>query len=119
VSLRGFVMCILSDPVVTALIAEFNDALVQLEHTDGGDSARLAVIEQLCELSRDARFQLGPPEYAESNQLSEMAVCFEQGVNRIRNLWAEQSVPSDVEAYCDNILQRAKRCRMSEPVASH
>ncbi len=111
-------MFILSDPVVTALIAEFNDALLQLEQTTG-DEARMAVIEQLCELSRDARFQLGPPEYAEPQQITNMVDCFEQGVARIRKLWVGTSIPTDVAAYCDNILQRAKRCRMTEPVASH
>ena len=110
-------MFILSDPVATALIAEFNDALLQLEQTKG-DEARIAVIGQLCELSRDARFQLGPPEYAEPQQITDMADCFEQGVARIRKLWAGTSIPADVEAYCDNILQRAKRCRIGEPVAA-
>lgn len=109
-------MSILSDPVVTALLDEFNDALLQLEKTvDNG--SRLAVIEQLCELSRDARFHIGPPEYAEPEQLREMAKCFDLGVSRIRGLWANEKVPDAVEAYCQNIVKRAERCRSNGPVA--
>ena len=109
-------MVILSDPVVTALLAEFNEALQQLERT-AGDDARLKIIEQLCELSRDARFQIGPPEYAEPDQIREMADCFDTGVDRIRNLWRANPVPKDVVDYCKNITDRAKRCREGLPTA--
>jgi hypothetical protein len=55
------------------LIAEFNDVVGELEQSKSdasvGDEARLEVVKQLCELSRDARFQMGPPQYAEPDQL--------------------------------------------------
>ncbi len=106
----------LSDPVVAGLLAEFNDAVLYLQQTSLTDSARQRIIEQLCELSRDARFQIGPPEYADETQLNDMAQCFRQGADRIRGLWPVGTLPDSIRVYCENIRQRADRCLL-KPVA--
>lgn len=103
----------LTDPVVSGLLTEFNDAVLYLQQTSMADPARLRVIEQLCELSRDARFQIGPPEYADESQLKEMAQCFRVGADKIRGLWSAGTLPDSVRVYCDNIQQRADRCLLS------
>lgn len=106
----------LSDPVVAGLLAEFNDAVLYLQQTSLSDAARQRIIEQLCELSRDARFQIGPPEYADETQLKDMAQCFHTGAQRILGLWPAESIPDSVRVYCQNIQQRADRC-LGRPVA--
>ncbi len=103
-------MLALADPVVTALLTEFTDAVDHLQHVPDVQD-RLDQIKDLCELSRDARFQLGPPRFAEPEQLQQVAQCFTDGVERIRGLWPNGDVPDEVEAYCTNIVQRAQRCR--------
>lgn len=109
-------MALRKAPTVTALIDEFNEGILQLVHSRSDsrvtEEGRLKVIEQLGDLARDPRFQLGPPEYAASQQAQEVADCFEAGVERIRSLWSENETPKVVRANCEIILERARSCRV-------
>jgi hypothetical protein len=69
------------------------------------------VIRELCELSRNTKFDLGPLRFALPEQAAEVAECFEQSVKDIRGIWANGTVPPDVAKYCSNIELRASRCR--------
>jgi len=108
-------MAFLADPIVDALIMEIKEVVEKLVATSGAsgvtDDDRERVIRQLCELSRDARFHLGPRDYACADQLSEVAACFQNSVDEIRRLWAGRTMSQDITGYCDNILERARRCR--------
>ncbi len=108
-------MPLLADPIVKAMIKEFRAAVKDLktasQQPSTTDSDRIAVVRQLCELSRDTRFHLGPPEFADEEQAEEVARCFEDGTREIRQLWAKGAIPKDVEKYCNNIAERADRCR--------
>ena len=110
-------MAVLEDPIVSALVGEFNEVVDQLltsrSDANVNNAGRLDVVKQLCELSRDARFHLGPAEYADLDQLKDVADCFEQGVAKIRSIWATSDSPDEIEAYCENILERARRCRVN------
>ena len=109
-------MSLLADPIVDTLLVEFRetvDKLVEASIRGVDDEVRIRVIRQLCELSRDTRFQLGPPEYAVIEQVQQVAECFESSVTKIKNLWSAGSIPEIVETYCKNILQRAQRCRIA------
>ena len=105
-------MTVLADPMVRAKLKEFRgtvDALVQTPNLT--DEDRVAVIRELCELSRSTKFGLGPVEYAQPEQVEEVASCFEESARRLRALWNETELPANVEKYCLNIEQRARWCR--------
>ena len=106
-------MNVLADQIVEALLGEFQQAVRQLEASGSNvgvsSEARFEVVKQLCELSRDVRFHLGPAKYADEAQLSEVAKAFVDAVSVIQTLW--KSSPAKVSEYCDNILERAKSCR--------
>lgn len=107
-------MAVLADPIVATLIDEYREAVETLLSTAGNpgiqDHARISIVRQLCELSRDARFHLGPRQYAEPQQLEELAACFEESANGIESLWKD-AVPKEVAGYCENIRDRARLCR--------
>ena len=107
-------MTILADPIVHALLDEFELAVSQLKASSANASvsvaARLSVVKQLCELSRDVRFHLGPAKYADPEQLEEVAAAFEKAVAVIRGIWPVAT--QEINDYCDNITERAKRCRV-------
>lgn len=108
-------MSVLADPIVRAKLKEFNttvEALVEAEFMTVGD--QLQVIRELCELSRNTKFDLGPLRFADSDQAAKVAASFEDAVSRIRGLWADSQVPEDAEKYCRNIERRAHRCRVAE-----
>ena len=109
-------MPILTDPIVSALLAEFQLAASQLEESRSNSAvstaARLDVVKQLCELSRDVRFHPGPPMYADADQLDEVATAFEAAVETIRSLWVDSQAPGEIDDYCDNIMEHANRCRV-------
>lgn len=105
-------MPLLSDPVVAAKLCEFRatvDALVRATFMTDGD--RASVVRELCELSRSAKFDLGPVRFAETAQVEEVASCFEESVEAIRSMWQHGVVPSEVDKFCSNIERRARRCR--------
>jgi len=95
------------------LLTEFQQAVDQLQasgsNTSVSRNARIGVVRQLCELSRDVRFHLGPARYADSQQLAEVAEAFTKSVGVIRSVCKDYS--AEVEPYCGNILERANQCQ--------
>ena len=108
-------MAILADPIIRVLLSEFDDAVRQLgastSHSPGDPQAGLEAVKQLCELSREIRFQLGPPKYADPDQVEEVAEAFESAVQTVQSLWTESASDGEMQDYCENILARARRCR--------
>ena len=107
-------MSVLADPVVDALLLEFNELVAKIESTgievfQRDEPTNFKQIKQLCELSRDARLQLGPPEFADHEQLVTVASCFNSGVGQIRGMWSKGDIPPSVEILCKNITDRAER----------
>jgi hypothetical protein len=105
-------MAVLADPLVRLRLDDFCQTVEAL-CKDGSlsDPLRIDAIRQLCELSRNTKFDLGPLEFANPAQATELADCFEDAVHRIRGLWPAGSVPGLVDRYCENIMSRARRCR--------
>ncbi|MFM7057789.1 MAG: hypothetical protein ACKO2P_12795 [Planctomycetota bacterium] len=111
-------MKVLGDPVVDTLLNEFRDAVSQLEkqylrpNSDGQMAVNL--IRHLCELSRDVMFHLGPPRYAELQQLRDAALEFDRAINVIQQN-SPTPLPDFLADYCDNFSQRAEQCRQGLP----
>jgi hypothetical protein len=104
----------LADPIVRVKLKEFRvtvDALIAAKYMTDGD--RATVVRELCELSRNTKFDLGPVRFADVEQSEEVAACFEKAVTEIRQLWAVGKIPDEVARYCENIERRASRCRVA------
>lgn len=107
---------LLADPIVDSLIREFtglvNQLVADFEQQPLSDEEATAAVKDLCELSRDTRFQLGPPEYAAAEQVDAMTRCFQESVECILALWSDEpDVPAGVSKHCNSILKRAEKCR--------
>ena len=111
-------MAVLTDPIVSVMLTEFNEAVSDLVLAKSSghieDSQRLDVVRQLCELSRDTFFHLGPVEYADREQLREISESFFSAAKLIPTVWehSPSGVPDAVELYCQNIEERARHCRL-------
>lgn len=100
---------ILADPVVDSLLHEFEQTVEELlAAPQAAPEVRREIIVRLCELSRDTRFQIGPREFVNVEQVQRVANCLEESVDRIEQ---EGIVPEGTEVFCQNIRDRAARCR--------
>lgn len=108
-------MPVLADPIVRTKLMEFRatvDNLIQAAPLMS-NTARIAVIRALCQLSRDTKFDLGSIKFADSSQAQDVAACFEQSVEDIGAIWPVGEIPDEATGYLGNILDRAKRCILS------
>jgi hypothetical protein len=55
-------------------------------------------------------FHLGPPRYAELQQLRDAALEFDRAINVIQQ-YSPTPLPDFLADYCDNFSQRAEQCR--------
>ena len=100
----------LTDPIVSALIDEFSEAVDALVgSTDLTEAEITMAIRELCELSREAKFSLSASVLPVAEQAKKMDASFTSATTRIRALWAGRDIPEDVNQYLRNIDDRTKR----------
>lgn len=100
----------LEDPIVEVLIEEFNEVVEALCSNEKPSSSSIQVVRQLCDVSRDAKLNLGPAQFSSLAQRSRLIESLRNGVDRIKAFWGtEADLPEDVKRYCDNLIWRAQR----------
>lgn len=95
-------MTMLLDPVLASYVEDFA-AGVSVLKTSVEDQHRL-VAENLCKLSREIRFRVGPPRLAPPELIAEIVALFRAAVDAIKNPAADKKL----EAYRSNINDRAE-----------
>lgn len=93
-------------PVLITYINELKSRIVDLQAGNPPDPSQVAL--SLCELSRDIRSELGPPEEAPADLVSDLVDSLRQAADAVGGLG------SDFASYADNIRQRANAIQIDD-----
>lgn len=91
-----------TDSVLSALVSDFRQAVMELHHTEAADIERVAA--DLCEASREILLSLGPPEFSDQRMLADISDLFRVCAATIDGL---VSADSDSARLAANIRLRA------------
>lgn len=87
-------------PVLTSLLRELRSAIDDLKQSK--EVGRCEIAMSICVLSREIRFELGPPDEVQPSLVTKLVALFEEAAHEI-----EISGDDTVRVYADNIRVRA------------
>jgi hypothetical protein len=99
------------DPLVLAFTEEFEAGVVVLQESQGDEHRKIA--KALCELSRDIRLRLGPPEQLPAQFVANLARLFTHAADSIL-----AGDDKELLAYRKNIVIRAVKLQPAKVVGA-